>query len=130
MSNQLLDENGSPIPICNVIDEAQNVQLYVPDTNSYLQLKKTTDGSKNYTIIVSAIMLVLFCIFSLNLSAAGWTLGNILTFLIIIICIYFVTLFGKKWMVSTATISQIVKQGNPCSRTNDNKSTIYCNRHV
>ena len=129
MSKQLMDDAGKPIPVCNVLDETRHMHLYVEDPNSFATLQKDVSNSKMLTLMAGAVLAVFLAIFSLNLTAAGWTLGNILTFALIIVCLYVLTLYGKKWMVGSATISQLVRQGYPCSTDMGNDSKmIYCKR--
>lgn len=124
----LFDHNKRPVPICNVIDEDKHLQFYVTNPDDYVQTKKELQNVKSITLAGIFVFILLLCIFTLNLSAAGWSAGNILTFGIVIAALYVITLYGKKWMHITSNIAQMVENGNPCVRQENDKSIVYCNR--
>lgn len=123
----VLDHNKRAIPLCNVFDEAKRLHFYVSDPNEYLNGKKQLDNAKSFTFMGSTVLILLLCIFTLNLNAAGWTAGNILTFGLVIVALYFVTLFGKKWLTITTRMQQMKLQGNPCLQVDGKTSLVHCN---
>lgn len=128
--SKLIDENKNPVPICNVVDEHNHTQFYVKDPDLYLQNKKDRDTVQNITLAGMFVFILLLCIFTLNLGAAGWTAGNILTFGLVITALYVITLYGKKWMIASTNISQIMKNGNPCIKREKDTDTdiVYCKK--
>src|SRR5690242_14971711 len=92
----ILDPNRHPIPVCNIVDEDANRRLYVQDPEVYRNAKKDLDSSRTITFVAVTVFILTLCIFSLNLNAAGWTAGNILTFVVIIGVLYVLILYAKR----------------------------------
>ena len=125
-SGPLLDQNKLPIPECNITDQDANRQFYVSNPDAYTSTKKEVETDRTVTLLATGVFIVLLCIFTLNLNASGWTAGNILTFAIVVAMLYVITLYGKKWLKTSAALSQMISSGNPCTQISGESRIVYC----
>jgi hypothetical protein len=127
----LLDEKHRPVPICNMQDDKTDSNFYVSDMDDYNQVSKKY---KNYTFmfLAASIVLCLFlCIFTLNFGVSGWSVGNFVTFLVIIGLFYGAYAVGKEWMENQNLLNRIQNDGVPCYTTveNSNENIVHCSKN-
>jgi len=123
----VLDQNRKAIPLCNTYDEGRQLHFYVNDPNEYVSNKKQLDGSKSFTLIGVTVFILLLCIFTLNLASAGWSAGNILTFGLVIVAMYFVTLYAKRWLMINSRLHEMKQYGSPCIQMEKDAQMVHCN---
>lgn len=128
-TTSIVDPNRHPLPACNVVEEDANRRFYVQDPEAYKNAKKDLDSSRTVTLVAITVFLLTLCIFSLNLNAAGWTAGNILTFAVVVGILYVLTLYTKRWIHSNTTVSQMIQNGNPCLQQEGASNIVYCQAH-
>jgi len=129
MSKQLLDQNKRIIPICNVRDEEKEAHFYVSDPNTFLTSKKELHTTRMFTFAATFVFILLLSIFTLNLNAGEWSAGNILTFGIIIVTLYALVTYSKQWIVTSTSLTEMIKNGNPCKIEESENNVVYCNRN-
>jgi len=125
----LLDQNKRPVPVCNVWDEQAGLRLFVPQQESFLQDRKKLQNSQIVVLITATVLILVMCILTMNLNAAGWTAGNLLTFLVGVGILYVLVTYTKKWMVAQASIAEVTKTGTPCIYPEGNNNIVYCGRN-
>jgi hypothetical protein len=128
-TTNFVDSQRQPIPYCNIVDNENSVHTYAPDKSKYKQFRKDLDASKTFALIFSFFFILMLCIFTLNLGAAGWSMGNLLTFVVAIVGLYFLTCYTKIWLESNASMNQLIQQGNPCIVKQNGDSIVHCKAH-
>ena len=122
MSN-ILDENDKIIPKCNTGN------LYISDQDEFNNFKTKVDVYSKLSIGMCLLTMIFVWIFTLNFANYAWSLGNLVTFILIIICGGTVILAFKEWNISQTTYNKLVLEGSPCMKINEKDkelTNIYC----
>lgn len=127
MSISLLDQNKRPLQDCNAADES-GTHYFVQDVASFNNFQTSLEHSKNITMMLGIALVVFLCIFSLNFTSSGWTAGNLLTFGIVVASLYFLTQYGRQWNHNHTMVNQMLQQGVPCVKTEQESKIVYCSR--
>ena len=123
----LFDENSRAVSMCNMTD-GNGRHYYIQDKNSYKKNLKARDASRNIALISAVLLLVFLCIFTLNFGSSGWTVGNLLTFGIVVGTFLMTLQFGKQWNENNMLITTINNYGIPCVTAENGKQLIHCSR--
>jgi hypothetical protein len=121
----VIDEKRNVIPNCNVNEE--NDHIYVQDVNSYNRSKRQIAFGKHALLITLFILVIVLSIFTLNFGSSGWTLGNMLTFLIAMAALLATGFFARAWNKHYTLLETMKQEGTPCKvPQNDNTQMIHC----
>ena len=122
-----VNEKGEPIQQCNVFDNGSDAHLHVYDVDAYRKTSTTVQQARQAGMVSGAVFAVFMVIFSLNYGSAGWTMGNIITFVIAIASLLVVAASVKKWNEHNAFLTQMRQQGVPCIVSDGATSMVHCN---
>ncbi len=131
MDKNLLDEKHRPLPICNIVDKETGTNFYVSDMDDYKTSVKKFKNLK-YMFFTASIVLCLFlCIFTLNIGTSGWTVGNLVTFILITALMYCAYYLGREWFENQSFLNKLQNDGVPCLTKNENSAehVIHCSRN-
>ena len=120
----LVDGNGKPIPQCNI--NTDDTHLYVENQESFKFHKKKADFHFNLSVFFGTLCSLFLWIFTLNFSSNAWSMGNIVTFFVMLISGVGTLMCLKQWNMSSNLIQQMIVDGSPCQMENDDKKNIYC----
>lgn len=126
-SLNLFDENSRAVSICNMTDN-NGRHYFIQDKSSYKKNLKARDASRNIALISAALLFVFLCIFTLNFGSSGWTVGNLLTFGIVVGTFLMTLQFGKQWNENNMLISTINNYGIPCVTAENGRQMVHCSR--
>ena len=124
--SEILDSNNRPIPLCNVIKKEENIHLYVEDQPLYKEYVKSNYMYKNISIFSCLITSLFFFIFTLNFSSNAWSMGNLFTFIIIIIGGSVTFYSVQKFFTVKTLLDQIITSGSPCLTTSESSNHVHC----
>ena len=125
---RLVSSDHKLVPPCNVVDIKNNIHLYVADETSFKKTTELADISEKALVITIGAVTLFCCIFSLNFGSSGWTLGNLVTFLLVVFCGYTTVVTARTWSDSNLEIRRIHESGVPCTYIPDesNDKIVYC----
>ena len=121
---RLVDGNGKSIPECNI--NTDDVHLYVENQESFKYHKKNSDLYFNCSVFFGTLCSLFLWIFTLNFSSSAWSMGNIVTFLVMLLAGFGLVVCLKKWNMSNNLINQMVVDGSPCQMDNKENKHVYC----
>lgn len=127
-STVLLDENQRALPECNIHDKHTDAQFFVANEESFNKNKKESYDLQNIVIITGALLIMFLCIFTLNFGVSGWTAGNILTFIIVVIALVAIFHYGKQWNEVQMLVSKMQTDGTPCYTKTDDSHIVHCKK--
>jgi len=130
---RIFDEKDKEIPTCNI--STGDINLHVEDTSFFKESKKESDTYFNISVVLSTITCLFLCIFTLNFSTNAWSLGNIVTFLVMSSASISTVYCLKKWNISSNNVNQMIINGTPCKKEvqvekevdgDESKVHVYC----
>ena len=123
----LLDANERSLPVCNIHDADANIHFYVPDEESFKKHKKSGEDLKVLFIVFLLILVLFLSIFTLNFGVSGWTAGNVLTFVIVVITLLACIKFGKEWTETQTIVNKMMNDGAPCyTKLSEKANVVHC----
>lgn len=121
----LIDANRRIIPECNINNEDDNI--FARDVEAYNRSKKSITFSRHASLISLAILTIVLSIFTLNFGSSGWTVGNLLTFMILVAAMMGAAFFGRAWNKHYTMLTTLRQEGVPCKLPEKGgNQVIYC----
>jgi hypothetical protein len=123
----LFDANEKEIPECNKI--SNDMHLYIENEEVFNKMKDRADFNFKLGTGMAFMTTLFLWIFTLNFASNAWALGNLVTFLIMIISGVVTVYTVKEWNVSQNVLNQMVRDGSPCQKPNGKKggaTNVYC----
>jgi len=120
----LVDSNDKPIPQCNINND--DLHLYVENQDTFKMHKKKADFHFNLCVFFGVLCVLFLWIFTLNFSSNAWSMGNIVTFFVMLASGFGTLICLKQWNTSNNLVHQMILDGSPCHTENDTQKNIYC----
>ena len=112
-----MDHNNRQIPNCNMLNELDE-PVYIREPEEFNDSVKLLKNTKLYAISTVGIFVMFFLIFSLNFGIAGWNAGNILTFVLVVVTLFFSLYYVVNWTELRTLLNKIKSDGTPCLKEN------------
>lgn len=125
---QLYNSHDKPINECNINDEKNDTHFYVNDKKIYEEYQKDSEDAKIVSFATGTCLLLFLCIFTLNLQSSGWTLGNLMIFILLLIFLILSGVVLDKWLSSFVLLQKMKSDGVPCYIEKNSDRKVYCSQ--